>query len=80
MLCDGALLQDAEAGMRRLLSKKETAEIVGHHPEHIMRLARQGRFPRPIKTGTAENCSVRFVEDEIEAWISARMAERDATA
>jgi len=32
-----------------------------------------GRFPRPIKIGTAS----RFVTDEIDAWIDARVAERD---
>jgi len=66
--------------MRRLISKKEVGERVHHHPEHVMRMVRQGRFPRPIKLGDAENCAVRFVEDEVEAWILARMAERDAMA
>ena len=64
----------------RLLSKRQVAENVGFHPEHIMRLARAGRFPRPIKCGSTENCAVRFVADEVDAWINARMAERDATA
>jgi predicted DNA-binding transcriptional regulator AlpA len=47
--------------MHRLISKKETAKIVGVHPEHIMRMARQHRFPRPIKLGGSENSVVRFV-------------------
>lgn len=66
--------------MPRLMSKKDVAELVGFHPEHIMRLARQGRFPRPIKSGAAENCAVRFVANEVEAWIATRIAERDAAA
>jgi predicted DNA-binding transcriptional regulator AlpA len=66
--------------MPRLISKKDVAELVGFHPEHVMRMVRQGKFPRPIKTGAAENCAVRFVAEEVEAWVEARMAERDATA
>lgn len=60
----------------RLLSKKETAALVGVHPESIMRLSREGKFPRPIKLGGADNCAVRFVEDEVEAWLGERMAAR----
>jgi predicted DNA-binding transcriptional regulator AlpA len=65
--------------MPRLMSKKDVAEMVGFHPEHVMRMARQGKFPRPIKTGGAENCAVRFIAEEIEAWIAARIAERELT-
>jgi predicted DNA-binding transcriptional regulator AlpA len=64
----------------RLWSKKQTAALVHYHGEHVMRLARQGKFPRPIKTGASPNCAVRFIAEEVEAWIAARMAERDATS
>jgi predicted DNA-binding transcriptional regulator AlpA len=66
--------------MHRLISKKETAEIVGVHPEHIMRMVRQHRFPQPIKLGGSENSAVRFIADEVEVWIAARMAARGARA
>jgi predicted DNA-binding transcriptional regulator AlpA len=62
--------------MTRLLSKREAAEIIGFHPEHLMRLARAGEFPQPIKLGTAANCAVRFVAEEVDAWIAARLAAR----
>ena len=62
--------------MPRLISKRETAEMLGFHPEHVMRLVRAGRFPQPIKTGSAVNCAVRFVADEVDAWIAERMAAR----
>lgn len=65
--------------MQRLLSKKEAAARVGCHPEHVMRMARQHRFPRPIKLGYSENCAVRFVAQEIDEWIATRMAERNAS-
>lgn len=64
--------------MQHLLSKKETAGLVGVHAEHLMRMTRQGRFPRPIKLGGTANCAVRFIAEEVEAWIAVRMAERDA--
>jgi len=63
--------------MTRLLSKREAAEIIGFHPEHLMRLARAGEFPKPIKLGTATNCAVRFVAEEVDAWVAARLAARD---
>ena len=62
--------------MPRLISKRETADILGFHPEHVMRLVRAGKFPQPIKIGKAANCAVRFVADEVGAWIAARMADR----
>jgi prophage regulatory protein len=65
--------------MRRLLSKKETAACLGLHPESVMRLSReQPGFPKPVKFGASTNCAVRFVAEEIEAWLAARIAERDA--
>ncbi len=63
--------------MPRLLRKRDVAELVGFHPEHVMRMSREGKFPRPIKTGGAENCAVRFVAEEVDAWIARRMAERN---
>lgn len=60
----------------QLLSKKETAARVGVHPESLMRLSRAGDFPKPIKLGDADNCAVRFIEEEVDEWIVARMAAR----
>ena len=61
----------------RLLTKKETAELLGYHPEHVMRLSRGGDFPRAIKLGQSQNCAVRFDATEIESWVAARAAERE---
>lgn len=63
--------------MRQLISKKEAARLVGLHPEHLMRLSRQGGFPRPIKLGRGQNSAVRFVASEIDDWLAARIAARD---
>jgi len=35
----------------------------------------EGNFPKPIKLGAR---AVAWVESEIDAWIEARMADRDA--
>ena len=44
-----------------------------------MRLAAQGKFPQPVKLGDPEDprSAVAFVESEVEAWITERIAERD---
>jgi prophage regulatory protein len=43
--------------------------------QHIWRLMKRGIFPRAIKPGLKENT---WVEAEIDAYIEARMAARDA--
>lgn len=63
--------------MTRLVRKKEAAARVGFHPVHLMRLVKAGTFPAPVRIGPN---SVAFVEDEVEAWIEAKMAEREASA
>lgn len=60
-----------------LLTKRETAERVKRAPEYVMFLVRQGRFPKPIKSG-GRNGKVCFVESEVEAWIAEQIAKRDA--
>lgn len=59
----------------RFIRKLETAKRVGWHPSHLMRKARAGEFPLPVKLGPN---SVAFVEDEVEAWMEARAAKREA--
>ena len=59
----------------RFLRKAVAADRVGYHPEHLMRLVRQGKFPAPVHLGPR---TVAFVEDEVNEWLKARIAERDA--
>ena len=63
--------------MTKLLTKKEAAARVGWHPEHLMRLAREGNFPTPIKLADTLQGGVRFVESEVVDWIQKKLAERD---
>lgn len=60
--------------MQRLLSKSETSELVGIHNVSLMRLVRQGRFPKPIKLSHATNSRVRFLPQDVTQWIEARKA------
>lgn len=60
-----------------LITKKEAAEIIGLHPEHLMRLSRQGKAPRPIRYGASMQHSVRYLKSEIDAWIADKVEQRD---
>jgi predicted DNA-binding transcriptional regulator AlpA len=62
--------------MLQLLTKKQTAAIVSLHPESVMRLARTGDFPSPIKMGPKAGCHVRFDQSEVDAWIEDRKQAR----
>jgi predicted DNA-binding transcriptional regulator AlpA len=62
--------------VKELWTKKKTANVVGVHAEHLMRMSREGKFPKPIKMGESKNCAVRFVAEEVEAWLAGRMAQR----
>ena len=64
--------------MTLLLNKQQAAERVGLHPEYLMTLARDGKFPSPLKYGQESNSAVRFIESEVEAWIQSKIAERDS--
>ncbi len=63
----------------RFLRKVHAAKKVGWHPEHMMKVATDPayahlNFPKPVRIGKN---SVAFVEDELDAWMKARIAERD---
>ncbi len=63
--------------MTNLLTKQQVTERIGWHPEHVMREARAGRFPKPIKLGPTPQHAVRFVADEVEEWLHERIKARD---
>jgi predicted DNA-binding transcriptional regulator AlpA len=63
--------------MRTLMTKKQVAALVRLHPESIMRLARMGKFPKPIRIGDTDRHAVRFLEEEIDAWLRNRMIARE---
>lgn len=58
----------------RLLSKKQVREKVLYSSVHIARLEAAGSFPKRIRLGQGR---VGWLEEEIDNWIAARLAERD---
>jgi predicted DNA-binding transcriptional regulator AlpA len=62
---------------RVLLTKQQAAERIAVHPEHLMKMARQGKFPKPIRLGDTYRCAVRFDEGEVNAWLDAKLAARE---
>ena len=57
--------------IEHLIGKKKLLEIVPFSAQHILRLEKQGKFPRRIKLGERR---VGWRASEIEAWIGARAA------
>lgn len=60
--------------MQRVLSRDQLAALVPYSLNHIARLERRGEFPKRVKLGPAR---VGWLEAEVDAWIEARMRERD---
>ena len=61
----------------RLLDWQRLKQKVPFTRQHVGRLERAGKFPRRVKVGELR---VAWLESEVEAWIKARVAERDAEA
>ena len=60
--------------LSRLITKSELRKIVPYTPQHILRLEKQGVFPRRVRLGANR---VAWLLSEIEEWVAARVAERD---
>ncbi|MBK3732902.1 AlpA family phage regulatory protein [Azospirillum brasilense] len=59
----------------RILRFKQLRERVPFSRMHIDRLEKAGKFPKRVRIG--EN-SVGWLENEVEAWIAARVATRSS--
>jgi|OpeIllAssembly_1097287.scaffolds.fasta_scaffold2374680_1 prophage regulatory protein len=62
---------------RRVLRLPEVLLRTGKRRTSLLQAVRRGDFPRPIHLGPR---AIGFVESEVEAWIDARMVERDGGA
>ncbi|MEQ8327803.1 MAG: AlpA family phage regulatory protein [Parvibaculum sp.] len=62
---------------KQVVSKKELKSVCGipYSGQHIARLEAAGQFPKRIKLGANR---VVWLLSEIEAWLDARIALRDA--
>lgn len=60
---------------KRILSGEELVNLKGikFSRQHRHRLVKAGKFPAPLELGAATR---GWLEDEIDAWIEARAAER----
>ena len=58
----------------KLLSKKQVREMVLYSPAHIARLEADGKFPKRVRIGSGR---VGWVDQEVDDWLRARIAERD---
>jgi prophage regulatory protein len=50
------------------------AKCIRYSKPHLWRLEKAGKFPKRVPVGASR---YGYVEDEVDAWISARIAARD---
>jgi prophage regulatory protein len=65
----------------RLLSKKQVRDLVCYSLVHIGRLEDEGLFPQRVvlrRNRHGRPSRVGYVEHEVQAWIEAKVAQRDA--
>ncbi len=59
----------------KLVSKKELRSVYGvpYSFQHIARLEQAGQLPKRLRLGA---CRVAWVAEEVEDWITVRIAQR----
>jgi prophage regulatory protein len=60
----------------RFLRQSEVLEKIGFGESMLNELIAGGTFPKPARIGSR---AVRWSENEIDAWISSRLADRNGT-
>jgi predicted DNA-binding transcriptional regulator AlpA len=55
------------------------AKGIQYHPDHIRRLVKQGRFPKPVKLNGPLSPNA-WVESEIDAYVRERIEARNAAS
>jgi prophage regulatory protein len=61
----------------KLIRLPEALSKTGLTRTRLYEAVSAGTFPRPVKLGPNAR-AIGFSEDEVHAWIEARLAERDA--
>ena len=61
----------------RVIRRRELKTKCGYSAAHVDRLERAGDFPKRVVLGPG---AVGWLEHEVDGWIRARVAERDAAA
>ena len=60
--------------VRRFLRRREVEMVTGLPRSTIYDRMSEGTFPKPVKIGPR---AVGWLEDEIAAWVEAKISERD---
>jgi predicted DNA-binding transcriptional regulator AlpA len=61
----------------KLIDPREVKRKTTLSEREQQRRAKDGRFPKPVKIGEGKNGRIAYVENEIDDWTVARIAERD---
>jgi prophage regulatory protein len=61
---------------RDLLPLEVVEQRTGYRKSKLYQLIAAGAFPQPVRPGAR---AIRFVSTEVDDWVAARIAERDAT-
>ena len=64
------MVKERENDLPRIISKKELKRIIPYTPQHILRLEKQGKFPKRIQVGERR---VGWLLSDVESWIESRM-------
>ena len=65
-------------GDLHLIPIREACRRTSLSRTQINTLRSTGQFPRAVSLGAGRNARIAFVAAEVEAWIAARIAERDS--
>jgi predicted DNA-binding transcriptional regulator AlpA len=59
----------------KILDRKDLAELgIRFHRDHLRRLIKQGRFPRPFKVSPGESGKDFWTLEQIETFLAERQA------
>jgi prophage regulatory protein len=61
--------------VKTLMRRKQVEAATGLPRSTLFALVAEGKFPKPVKLGPK---SIAWLDEEVGAWIAARIAERDA--
>ena len=62
----------------RLIRLPEALEKTGLSRTRLYVLIAKGEFPQPVKIGGENGRAIAFSEAEVDGWIAARLAAREA--
>ncbi len=67
---------------KKLVSRKELRSIWGipYSHQHILRMEKEGRFPKRIRLSNYPRGRCAWLEDELKVWMAERLARRDGSS